>query len=192
MRLGFFVLTLAATSLLADGPQFTADGTLTFPAHYREWIFLSAGLGMTYGNPTNHDPEFSNVFVSPAAYHGFLETGRWPEKTMFVLEIRQPVSHGSINKAGHFQGELIGVEAEVKDSARFPETWAYFSFTAAPGNPRSSARAIPKGSSCQTCHGQNGAVENTFVQFYPTLIEVARRHGTLKADHEGSAGRSAR
>jgi hypothetical protein len=30
------------------------------------------------------------------------------------------------------------------------------------------------------CHTQHTAVERTFVQFYPTLLEVARRKGTLK------------
>jgi hypothetical protein len=32
-------------------------------------------------------------------------------------------------------------------------------------------------------------VENTFVQFYPTLLEVAKRYGTLKAS-AGSPGTS--
>jgi uncharacterized protein HemY len=31
------------------------------------------------------------------------------------------------------------------------------------------------------CHSANGAVENTFTQFYPTALEVARANGTLKA-----------
>ena len=31
-----------------------------------------------------------------------------------------------------------------------------------------------------TGHAQNGAVDNTFVQFYPTLMEVARRMGTVR------------
>ena len=34
--------------------------------------------------------------------------------------------------------------------------------------------------SCVECHTQHTAVERTFVQFYPTLLEVARRKGTLK------------
>jgi hypothetical protein len=34
---------------------------------------------------------------------------------------------------------------------------------------------------CVECHTKNTAVERTFVQFYPTLFEVARRMGTLKA-----------
>ena len=30
------------------------------------------------------------------------------------------------------------------------------------------------------CHATNGGVDNTLVQFYPTLIDVARRKGTLR------------
>ena len=30
------------------------------------------------------------------------------------------------------------------------------------------------------CHKNNTAVDNTFVQFYPTLFEVAERRGTIK------------
>jgi len=39
---------------------------------------------------------------------------------------------------------------------------------------------------CQSCHSQNGAVDNTFVQFYPTLLEVAKQKGTLKAAQPAS------
>src|SRR6202051_1431047 len=83
-------------------PEYTKDNQLVFPSHYREWIFLSSGLGMIYGPvaEANRDrpPPLDNVFVTPAVYHSFLETGKWPEKTMFVLEVRSSVSKGSINK----------------------------------------------------------------------------------------------
>ncbi|MFZ0286516.1 MAG: cytochrome P460, partial [Terriglobales bacterium] len=29
-------------------PTYTADGRLMFPANYREWIFLSSGVDMSY------------------------------------------------------------------------------------------------------------------------------------------------
>jgi hypothetical protein len=168
---------------MAQGPEFTADGKLMRP-NYREWIYLSSGLGMTYSAESKSEASFDNVFVSPAAYRDFMATGRWPEKTMFILEIRKASGHGSINIGGHFQSDLIAIEAEVKDSAKFPDKWAFYSFGDTPGKPGHTARMIPNGSVCQTCHGKNGAVENTFVQFYPTLIEAARKNGTLKANYE--------
>jgi hypothetical protein len=41
--------------------------------------------------------------------------------------------------------------------------------------------ALPTTASCYACHSTNGAVDNTFVQFYPTLLDVAREKGTLRA-----------
>jgi hypothetical protein len=169
--------TLAAQTTTTDGPQIAADGHLMLPQDYRQWIFLSSGLGMTYGpaaSPDPADPRFDNVFVNPSSYRAFIETGHWPDKTMFILEVRGATSHGSINSAGHYQNDLRAIEAEVKDEKRFPQKSAWFSF-----DGKETATAFPVTSSCNTCHNQNAAVETTFVQFYPTLLEVAKRKGTL-------------
>jgi hypothetical protein len=182
MKSGILFL-LAASALWAQAPEFNADGKLLRP-NYREWIYLSSGLGMTYNAESKADPAFDNVFVSPSAYREFLKSGHWPEKTMFVLEVRTALSHGSINVGGHFQSDVVAVEAEIKDSAKYPDKWAFFSFEEKPGHPGNVAHMIPTGSVCQTCHGKNAAVENTFVQFYPTLIDVAKKYGTLKAGYE--------
>jgi hypothetical protein len=178
-----FILILAAIGLAAqtpvDGPQFTADGQLTLPKNYREWVFLSSGLGMTYGPAASADPahqQFNNVFVNPSSYRAFIETGHWPDKTMFVLEIRSAIEHGSINNAGHYQGAAQAIEAEVKDGTRFPQKFAYFGF-----DGKDKATAHPADSPCNICHSHSAAVENTFVQFYPTLLEVAKAKGTLNA-----------
>lgn len=53
-----FVL-LASLALAAD-PEFDKNGELVRPKTYREWIFLSSGVGMNYG--TGPLP-FGNVFV---------------------------------------------------------------------------------------------------------------------------------
>jgi hypothetical protein len=109
------------------------------------------------------------------AYRSFLETGRWPDKTVLLLEGRSSQSKGSINKGGHFQSNLLGIEAEVKDEHRFPGKWAFF------GLGRGTAGTqIPTTADCYSCHATNGAVDNTFVQFYPTLLSVAKEKGTFK------------
>jgi len=162
-----------------DGePQYNAAGELLLPANYREWIFLSSGLGMNYGPMAmagDENPPFDNVFVAPAAYRSFVEKGRWPDKTMLLLEVRSAQSKGSINTSGHFQGELLGIEAEVKDESRFAGKWAFFGL-----GKGTSGKKIPTTASCYSCHAKNGAVDNTFVQFYPTLLSVAKEKGTLK------------
>jgi len=80
----------AAGQAAGDGPQYTSDGQLRFPKDYREWVFLSSGLGMTYGPAAagaRDDPRFDNVFVNRSAYKSFLASGRWPDKTVFILEV---------------------------------------------------------------------------------------------------------
>jgi YHS domain-containing protein len=165
-----------AKQMPTDGPQYTSDNRLVRPMDYRNWIYLSSSLGLQYGpdaNPAN--PAFENVYVNPLAYSEFLKSGKWPDKTIFVLEIRRSMDKGTFAQGGRYQGELVTMEAAVKDESRFPEKWAYFGF----GRNAESARAIPKTESCFTCHSANAAVENTFAQFYPTVFAVAQAKGTL-------------
>ena len=174
------LLTLAMVAQTSsDAPQFTPDGQLVLPRDYREWVYLSSGLGMTYGPAAQADqgnPMFDNVFVTPKAYRDFLESGRWPEKTMFILEVRRSIGKGSINNGGHYQSDVMALEAAVKDEERFPQKWAYFGFGRSDSD---KAAPVPAKSACNSCHNQNAAVENTFVQFYPSLLEIATHKGTL-------------
>jgi hypothetical protein len=160
-------------------PTYTGDGRLLFPTNYREWIYLTSGVDMSY----SPDPMmmghsmFDNVFVNPDAYRSFLQTGTWPDKTMLVLEVRKAGTKASINKTGHYQtGELMGREVHVKDESRFPDTgkWAFFGF-----DDKLVAKQVPKEAACYSCHEQHAAVDTTFVQFYPTLMEIAQKKNTL-------------
>lgn len=118
-----------AASGTADGPQYVNGTDVIRPANYREWMFIGSGLGMDYdaGESAAAAPRFGNVFVNPSSYRAFMETGAWPDRTMFVLEFRASSSEGSINRAGRFRTDLVSLEAEVKD-ARFPDGWAFFNF----------------------------------------------------------------
>src|SRR5258705_1524234 len=107
----------------ADGPRYVNGTSLVRPTNYREWMFLSSGLGMTYtppGNTPPPSPNFGNVFVNPSSYRSFMQSGKWPNGTVFVLEFRQSDSEASINKSGRFQTGLAALEAQVKDS-RLPD-----------------------------------------------------------------------
>lgn len=185
---GLVLFFAALASAASDSPVFNNQGELAFPSDYREWVYLSSGLGMTYGpaatNATQTNPLFDNVFVNRSAYEQFKQSGKWPEGTMFVLEIRYSTSHGSINRGGSFQTDAAAHEVEVKDSQRFPGGWAYFDFGGGLSARRASAPALPRTASCFGCHEANGAVENTFTQFYPVALEIARAKGTLKPGHE--------
>ena len=179
-------LPLLLLMFATDGPKYTggkqADKLLQYPADYREWVFLSSGLGMTYGPAAamNHAPRFDNVFVNPSSYRAFLKDGKWPNGTEFVLEIRNSESHGSINTDGHFQVGISGVEAEVKDEKG---EWKFYGFPTESGKVKGDGKLLKPEASCYSCHAKNTAVENTFVQFYPVLMEVAERMGTVRKDY---------
>jgi hypothetical protein len=160
--------------------QFTADGKLMMPANYRQWPLVGTGLGMAYGplrQAAGARPPFTNVFVNPASYRAFLQSGAWPDGTLFLLEVREslPVANATNGANGYFQGGILGIEAEVKDARRFPAKWAFFNL-----GKEGAGEQIPATASCYSCHAGNAAVENTFVQYYPVLREVASEKGTLR------------
>jgi Cytochrome P460 len=162
-------------------PVYTQDGRLVFPNNYREWIYLTTGFDMDYSpDPSMADHSmFDNVFVNPEAYKAFVATGTWPDKTMLVLEGRMAASKGSINKKGHFQvSEVMVRSVHVKDEARFSGKWAFF-----PYDEKQPTQQFPKEAVCYSCHQDHGAVDTTFVQFYPTLIEFAKSKGTLSPNY---------
>ena len=160
-------------------PKYASDGQLMMPKDYREWVFLSSGYATTYDADGANNPNlFHNVFVPPTAYRSFMKTGVWPDKTVMVLELRKSANHVSINRQGQVQTAVAAIEVHVKDASHSKETggWGFYGFspTAETGRP------FPKTADCFTCHQQNGATDTTFVQFYPTLIEVAKAHGNYK------------
>src|SRR5271165_6047384 len=88
-------VALAASSWT---PAYTTGGDLIPPKDYREWIYLTTGLDMSYtpkmAGMEDHST-FDNVFVNPDAYRSFVATGTWPDKTVMVLEAREAASKGS-------------------------------------------------------------------------------------------------
>jgi hypothetical protein len=175
----------AGTEIIANPLlTYTPDGRLERPLDYREWVFLTSGFDMSYVAGSSVDQHtFDNVFVDRQAYKIFMATGSWPDKTTLVIEDRGAESKGSINQSGNFQGgTLLGLEVHVKDEARFAGKWAFFAFKGS-----APAEIIPASASCYSCHAAHAAVDTTFVQFYPTLLRVARSKGTLAPAYQKAA-----
>lgn len=178
-----FLLTLlpgtqSASAPMSDAPAYTADGSLVAPIHYREWIYLTSGIDMSYtAQADNMDHSmFDNVFVNPNSFRSFQATGTWPDKTTLVLEVRGAENPVSINKRGHTQStEIMGIEIHVKDRG----AWRFYDLS---GND-AAAKLIPPPATCYTCHAAHGAVDTTFVQFYPTLLPLAREKKTLSPEY---------
>ena len=164
----------ASATLSYDGDKLRA------PSDYREWIYVTTGIDMSYSRvnlPGHH--MFDSVFVDPAAWQAFKRTGTWPDKTVLALETRGAETKGSINKRGYFQdADLMGLEIHVKDVGRFGgDGWAFFTFD----DTDKPAAMIPRDNDCYSCHKAHGAVDSTFVQFYPTMLPLAKAKGTLSA-----------
>lgn len=170
------------TPTSTNGPRYTSDGQMQLPTDYRQWVYLSTGFDMSYapGMQMGHHM-FDSVFVNPEAYKAFTETGTWPDKTVMVLEVRAAKDKGSINQKGNYQGELMGREVHVKDKTRFQGQggWAFFGF-----DEDKPAKMTPTTASCYSCHQEHGAVDTTFVQFYPTLLPIATAKGTLSPSYQ--------
>jgi hypothetical protein len=180
-----FNQTASAPSGSGPGPEYTGDGQMKLPERYREWVYLSTGFDMSYSPAQMPDHHmFDNVFVNPEAYKSFVDTGTWPDKTMLVLEVRGAEGKGSINQSGNFQGtDRMGLEVHVKDEARFPGKWAFFGF-----GGQKTAKMIPQSAECYSCHAAHAAVDTTFVQFYPTLLPIAKSKGTFSAPYQKESG----
>jgi hypothetical protein len=170
------LLALLGAQVAPGGPSYTPAGDLVPPSNYREWVYLSSGLDMSYSDAPmamGHSM-FDNVFVEPSAWQAFRRTGHWPDKTVFVLENRLAESRGSINKHGQYQTETrMGWEAHVHDETRFKGGWAFFAL-----GDNGPGKLIPQSASCYTCHQAHGAVDTTFTQFYPTAKPIAVKAGT--------------
>jgi len=68
----------------------------------------------------------------------------------------------------------MGLDVEVKDASR-PHEWSYYNF-----DPGVTSAEVMPGGGCNKCHNDNAAVEHTFVQFYPTLLDFATDKGLIK------------
>src|SRR5882672_5683862 len=74
-------LVISAQQPVSGVIKYTSAGELLKPADFREWVFLSSGMGMTYSPPAtsgaaapSRPPSFTNVYVNPASYRTFMQT----------------------------------------------------------------------------------------------------------------------
>ena len=114
----------------ATGPQYDAAGELKRPTDYQTWIFVGSNLGLEYDEkavkekPAAKDASkpgksgnFHNVYINPEAYADYVMTGKFPEKTVLILDIfkaeeREP---GNIVSEGLFPGPQSGLAVAVKN-----------------------------------------------------------------------------
>jgi hypothetical protein len=176
------LIRTAAVSLLSalllpaetmPAPKYRGE-SLARPEGYRTWMFVGAsyGMGYTEGGEKKESPAtFHNIYIQREAFEAYRRSGKFPDKTMLVMEVIRPGTNASINKRGMFQDQFAGVEVALKDESRFPDKWAYFNFIGPGGQALAEAKPFAR-ERCWSCHNEHGAVDNVFVQFYPVLREA--------------------
>ncbi len=114
----FLLCSFALASEIPVNHAKASSDELLLPANYRSWVKLSSS---TPGLPGHrHKHVASKVFVEPAAFDHFTKTGEWPNHTVIVLEISSgPASTNA-------KSDVKGLEAAVKNDARFPDPWSYY------------------------------------------------------------------
>jgi hypothetical protein len=160
-------------------PRYAGD-SLIRPDGFERWVLAGSSMGLGYSQPSGADIAaagstggmFHNVYIEPSAYEHYVRTGKFREGTMMAMTLFEPGQKVHPSKQGFFEGDFIAVEFSLKDSGRFPGSWAYFNF--GKGASGSRAVAMPR-QGCQSCHAQNAADDNVFVQFYPTLRAVSTK-----------------
>ncbi|MBI3210117.1 MAG: cytochrome P460 family protein [Candidatus Solibacter usitatus] len=83
-------------------PKYTGNGRLVRPTNHREWMFVGASLGMGYSEGSTPNPKatYHNIYIQREAYKAYAATGKFPEKTMLVMEVLAPGTKESINQTG--------------------------------------------------------------------------------------------
>ncbi|MFM9843225.1 MAG: cytochrome P460 family protein [Dongiaceae bacterium] len=152
---------------------FADSGELQRPEGYREWIFVGAPVTPNDLNGGAAPfPEFHAVYIDPASWAHWQETGEFRDSTILVKELSSVGSKDAASGKGYFMGEFIGLEATVKSASRFPDepgNWAYFSFTNADNKSLKPTAAAMPTDSCNACHDGAAAQDWVFTQYYPVL-----------------------
>ena len=154
---------LVANSLNAE-PVYDRND-LVRPADLDRWVFVGSNLGLAYKDETKfitdreekrqHAEMFHNVYMETAAYLSFMESGAFPDKTMFAFEVytaetKEEDPSNELN-GGFFNSKLQSIEVSIKDKARMEsgvtdQVWACYAFGLKDGELVDKAEAMPDGS----------------------------------------------
>lgn len=154
-------------------PRFTPDGRLLRPEGWEGWVLAGTSMGLTYNEPTSTpapgEPPgiFLNVYVQPWAYESFLESGEFPEGTMFILAMAEPITKADPARGGFYMGEISMMEVHLKRAGLHESGWGFYGF----GGDDPAAEILPSEANCYSCHRDEAAFDHAFVQFYPKMRE---------------------
>jgi|GEM_PF-406440 len=176
----------ALTDSKMQEPLYDREGRLLQPVGYEKWVVVGTSIGLGYSDGDKNDPRnpgtFHNVYLQPEAFDHFVQTGEFPEQTVFIVtnnKSRPANTKGSVSRKGFVASATSGLEVAVKDTKRFSDGWAYFMFHDAPEKAKPETvhaeRAFDR-KDCFDCHAEHGADDNVFTQYYSVLTEARRQY----------------
>ncbi len=177
LALAGVVLALTAGEALGDAHEkfearFNADGEMTRPAGWREWIFVGSPLTPNDQNGGQAAfPEFHSVYIDPESWAHWKDTGTFREGTMLAKELTLVGATAATSGIGFFNGDLQGFEIAHKDTSKYSEStggWAYYTFGHKP-EPYEDSTAAQPAAACAVCHTAAAADDMVFTQYYPIL-----------------------
>ena len=73
-------------------PRYAEGKQLMLPEDYRSWVYVGASIGLSYSDAARDagPGAFHHVYLQPEAYEQFKRTGKFPEKTILVMEVHKP------------------------------------------------------------------------------------------------------
>src|SRR5580704_10258263 len=113
---------LPAQSQSSDEPRYGPGGDLLLPNGFDTWVFVGSNLGLSYtpdaaaaaSAPPPRAPrqQFHNVSINKAAYDYFSANGRFPERTVLVMQVFEAADKEprGVLASGVFNGRRIGLE----------------------------------------------------------------------------------
>jgi hypothetical protein len=171
----------AAGEQTKEYAQFDEQGKLKQPLDYRQWVFVGAPVTPNDMNDGHAAfPEFHDVYIDPASYAHYKQTGEWMEGTVMVKELVSVGAKQAPSGNGYFPGDFEGLAASVHSAKRFPDepgNWAYFNFSPKPNEPLLSAAPAEPTASCNACHQASAADHWVFTQYYPVLRAAKPKAG---------------
>ena len=165
-------------------PEYGEQGKLKFPSGFQSWVFVGANIGLQYRQDVPEATlrerarrkdgdagEFHNVYINAESYEAFRKTGKFPERTVLVMDVYEvrDKEPQNIVIGGHFPGQRRGIEVAVKNSNRpdgMKTDWAYYVFDI---SDLTQPVMASNDADCYQCHKKHASVDNVWVQFYPIL-----------------------
>ena len=167
----FFSASGEGDSGTSFSPYVDETGAINLPSGYRStWAYLGSWV-VPDGKAPGHG--YHDVFTQPESVESYKKTGKFPDGTVLIKEIRKVKSDKLTTGDASYAGEIGQWFVMIKDGqGRFPESsnwgegwgWALF-YSKDPGKNVSTDYR----KDCIGCHIPAKSTDWVYVQGYPTL-----------------------